>query len=299
MTVHPAGDPRLMPLGAERLRVEWGPVSLVLSARWPDGPRSAALAAGGRRALEVLEELAGLRRLLSLDVRRVHNAAAVPVPARAMVEAARAYAGQGVTPLIAVAGTVADAVADALVEWGATWVVVSNGGDVALRLAPGESVSVGIVPRVSARAPVAQLQVRAGEEVGGVATSGFGGRSFTLGIADAAVVFARSAVTADVAATLAGNATDIDAPAVERALAESLDPDTDLRGRLVTRRVGVLSAAEVDRALDRGAAWAQAQVTAGRVRGAIMALRGRWRFVGWPGESGVTWLDERNEERFS
>jgi len=187
---------------------------------------------------------------------------------------------------------VADAVADALVEEGATWVVVSNGGDVAVRLAPGESASVGIVPRVGAPEPVARVRVTAGDGVGGVATSGLGGRSFTLGIADAATVFADRAVAADVAATLAGNAVDVDSPAVERALAETVDPATDLRSRLVTRRVGFLSAAEVDRALDRGAAWAEAQVAAGRIRGAILTLRDRWRIVGWPGEAGVECLSE-------
>jgi len=296
VTVGPAGDPRLHPLGPDRLRVEWGPVSLVLSARWPDGPRPNGLETGARRALTVLEELAGLRRLLALDVGQIRNDGALPGTVRSMVEAARPYAEETVTPLIAVAGAVADAVADALVEQGATWAVVSNGGDVALRLAPGESASVGLVPRGAAAAPVAKVEVGAEDRVGGVATSGLGGRSLTLGIADAATVFADRAVSADVAATLAGNAVNVDSPAVERVLAESMDPETDLRGRLVTREVGPLSAAEVDRALDRGAAWAEAAVEAGRIRGAILTLRGRWRFVGWPGESKVEWLPRSEPE---
>ncbi|MBE0618358.1 MAG: UPF0280 family protein, partial [Proteobacteria bacterium] len=129
--------------------------------------------------------------------------------------------------------------------------------------------------------------------VGGAATSGFGGRSLTLGIADAATVFADRAATADVAATLSGNAVNVESPAVERVLAESLDPETDLRGRRVTRRIGALSADEMDNALDRGAAWARAQVEAGRIRGAILTLRGRWRFVGWPGAEGVEFPEPR------
>jgi ApbE superfamily uncharacterized protein (UPF0280 family) len=246
--------------------------------------------------LQVLEELTGLRRLLALDVRRIRHPGGLPGAARAMVEAAGPFADEGVTPLIAVAGAVADAVADALVEQGATWAVVSNGGDVAIRLAPGESASVGIVPRVAAPAPVARVRVTAADRVGGVATSGLGGRSFTLGLADAATVFADRAAAADVAATLAGNAVNVDSPAVVRVLAESLDPDTDLRGRLVTRRAGALSAGDVELALDRGAVWARAQVEAGRIRGAILTLRGRWRFVGWPGDGGVEWLGENRRE---
>ncbi|MDF1551555.1 MAG: hypothetical protein P1P84_00770 [Deferrisomatales bacterium] len=293
MTAGPTGDPRLIPLGAERLRVEWGPVGLVLSARWPGGTRREGLDAAGRRALEVLEELAGMRRLLTVDVRRIRNTDALPSAVRAAADASRPYAEEGVTPLIAVAGVVADAVADALAAQGATWAVVSNGGDVAQRLVPGESVTVGLVPRVDARQPAARVRVAAADGVGGVATSGFGGRSFTLGIADAATVFGDRAAAADVAATLAGNAVNVDSPAVERVLAESLDPDTDLRGRRVTRRVGALSGGEIEHALDRGAAWAEAQVEAGRIRGAVLTLGGRWRFVGWPGEGGVEWLEEK------
>lgn len=296
MSAVPAGEPRLLPLGSERLRVEWGPVSLVLSARWPNGPIREGLAGGGRRALDILEELAAHRRLLTVDVRRIRNVSALPKTVAAMVEAARPFASEGVTPFIAVAGAVADAVAETLVDAGATWVTVTNGGDVALRLAPGASASVGLVPRVDAANPTARVRVASGDGVGGVATSGLGGRSFTLGIADAATVFGGRAATADVAATLAGNAVRVDSPAVERALAESVDPETDLRGRLVTRRVGSLSEGEVERALDQGAAWARSQVEAGRIRGAVLTLRHRWRFVGWPGEAGVEWLGGRARE---
>jgi len=286
-----AGDLRLQPLGADSLRVEWGPVSLVLAARWPGGRPAGALEAAGRRALEVLEELAAYRPLLAVDLRRIRNVVELPAAVRALLEAPRPFAAEAVTPLIAVAGLVADAVADALAEQGATWAVVSNGGDVALRLAPGESASVGLVPRVDAPEPVARVRVAAGDGIGGVATSGFGGRSLTLGIADAATVMAVRAAVADVAATLAANAVDVDSPAVERVSAETLDPETDLRGRQVTVAVGYLTRGEVDRALDRGAAWARARVAEGLIRGAVLTLRGRWRFVGWPGEEGVRPLD--------
>lgn len=287
MAAESRAGPDLSPLGPERLRVEWGPVSLVVAARWPDGFRPGELAAGGRRALEVLEELAALRRLLAVDVRRIRNVRALPQVARGMVAVARPYAEWGVTPMIAVAGAVADAVADTLAGRGATRVSVSNGGDVALRLAPGESVSVGVVAQVDAARPAAKVRVAAGDDIGGVATSGFGGRSLTLGIADAATVFATSAATADVTATLLGNAVDVDTPAVERAAAEDLDPETDLRGRLVTRSVGLLQPADVETALDQGEAWARSQWEEGRIRGAVLTLRDRWRFVGWPGREGL------------
>lgn len=284
------GPPKLLPLGPDRLRVESGPVSLVLAARWGNRTQPAELEAAGNRALEALEELAAHRALISVDARKVRNLSALPSVVRAMVEATRLFPGPFLTPLIAVAGAVADAVADFLVERGASWAVVNNGGDVAIRLGKGESASVGVLPGLRSAEPVARFRILPEDAVGGAATSGAGGRSFTLGIADSVTVLAGTAAVADVAATLAANRVDLDSPAVERVLAESVVPDTDLRGELVTRNVGPLMEGEVAEALDRGAAWAQARVEEGLIKGAILTLRGQWRFAGWPGEGGLEWL---------
>ncbi len=274
-----------------RIRIEHGPLSLVAAARWPDGDRPATLRRAGDHAVAVLASLAAVRAALSVDVRRIRNLSGLPPVARDMVRAARRFPAPFITPLVAVAGAVADAVADFLVDRGADWAVVSNGGDVAVRLPGGGEAGVALYARIGASAPAARFTVRAADGVGGVATSGTGGRSLTLGVADAAAVFAPTAAQADAAATLVANAVAVDSPAVERVLAEHLDPDTDLRGIRVTRRVGPLTPGEVARALDRGRAAAQGLVDAGLVRGAVLSLRGRWRFVGWPGEAGVTWME--------
>ncbi len=80
----------------------------------------------------------------------------------------------------------------------------------------------------------------------GVATSGRHGRSFSLGIADAVTVLARTASQADAAATVIANAVDLPGhPAVIRVPANDLQPDSDLGARLVTRAVGNLSAADI------------------------------------------------------
>jgi ApbE superfamily uncharacterized protein (UPF0280 family) len=52
--------------------------------------------------------------------------------------------------------------------------------------------------------------------VRGLATSGWGGRSFSLGIADSVTVLARCAAAADAAATVVANAVDAEHPAIER-----------------------------------------------------------------------------------
>jgi uncharacterized protein len=115
--------------------------------------------------------------------------------------------------------------------------------------------------------------------VRGIATSGWNGRSFSLGIADAATVLARSAAQADAAATLVANAVDVDDPAVRRAPARTLDPDSDLGARLVTVEVGPLAPEAIAAALDRGAEKAQQLRRAGRIIAAVLLLRGEIRVV--------------------
>jgi ApbE superfamily uncharacterized protein (UPF0280 family) len=272
----------LLPLGPDRLRVEKGPVSLVVAARWERGPRPALLREAGERALATLSELAEHRPLLSVDARRIRNPAALPPVARAMWEATLPYHDRFLTPLIAVAGAVADEVADFLRREGATWVLVNNGGDLALRLASGESAFVGVVDRLGAP-PGARFRIRADDAIGGVATSGLGGRSFTLGIADAVTVTAATGARADAAATLIANDVSVDSPSVERVPAESLYPETDLGGLDVARSVGALSPAEVAEALDRGAATAEEFVAKELIGGALLFLRGERRLIGFPG----------------
>ncbi|WP_204349766.1 hypothetical protein, partial [Klebsiella pneumoniae] len=80
-----------------------------------------------------------------------------------------------------------------------------------------------------------------GDGIGGIATSGAQGRSFSLGIADSVTVLARDAASADAAATLIANAVDLDHPAIRRRPARNLDPDSDLGDRLVTVGVGDLT----------------------------------------------------------
>jgi ApbE superfamily uncharacterized protein (UPF0280 family) len=114
----------------------------------------------------------------------------------------------------------------------------------------------------------------------GLATSGRHGRSFSLGIADAVTVLARTASQADAAATIIANAVDLSGhPAIIRCPAKELQPDSDLGSRLVTRDVGELSAREIDDALESGAACARKLLAAGLIDGAALRLRGEMVIV--------------------
>ena len=151
-----------------------------------------------------------------------------------MVAAVRVLDEGDFTPMAAVAGTFAELIAEAVLAAGADRVIVNNGGDIAARAAPGERVRVGIVSDLASRRVTHNLDLADGR-AGGVATSGFGGRSLTKGIASAAVAVAASASVADALATALANATYAAHPAIERCLAEELDPGTDIRGHVVTR----------------------------------------------------------------
>jgi ApbE superfamily uncharacterized protein (UPF0280 family) len=194
------------------------------------------------------------------------------------------FAAQGVfvTAMAAVAGAVADELLAAMraAAPGITKAFVNDGGDIAVFAGPGEGLDIGMVALHAAPARDGALHITHGDGIGGVATSGRHGRSFSLGIADAVTVLARDAATADAAATLIANAVDIPSPAIARAPARSLDPDSDLGDRLVTVRVGPLAEPEIAAALDAGAARADAWCRDGLIIAAALRLAGQARFAG-------------------
>jgi ApbE superfamily uncharacterized protein (UPF0280 family) len=187
-----------------------------------------------------------------------------------------------VTPMAAVAGAVADEVLAAMCAGdGLVRAYINNGGDIALYLRPGERFETGIVSRIEAPGIDGIATIDAASKVRGIATSGRGGRSFSLGIADSVTVLASSAAAADVAATLIANAVNVDHPAIERRALE-LDPDSDLGERAVTVAVGALEDEAAAHALDAGATAAAAMRRAGLAHAALLTLSARSRMVGAP-----------------
>jgi hypothetical protein len=192
--------------------------------------------------------------------------------------------------MAAVAGAVADHVLAAMTDAaGLARAYVNDGGDIALHLAPGERLACGLVaelrhPRLDGRAVIAAETPIRGIATSGRATLGEGGRSFSLGIADAVTVFARSAAEADVAATLVANAVDLPGhAAIRRRPACEIDPDSDLGRREVTVAVGALSAEEIAAALQRGLAEARSLRATGLLEAAVLFLRGQAEILGGEG----------------
>ncbi len=259
-------------LSGDRLHLQHGPIDVIA---WAEGPAAtAALRAAHARFGSILPALVDeLPRLRAPDRDAPPPAGAV---AQAMARAVRDHQGRGfMTPMAAVAGAVADAVLAAMRAAGPlSRAYANNGGDIALHLAPDARFDI-------AMAGCGTLSLRAEDGVGGVATSGAGGRSLSLGIADAVTALAEDAARADAAATALANAVDLPGhPAIRRAPACALRDDSDLGALPATVGVGALAPSEIDAALDRGARLARALVASGEIAGAALFLRGRARLVG-------------------
>lgn len=223
---------------------------------------------------------ARFRALISRNVREIQSIAELPPPIARMVKAARSFHDPSVTPLICVAGASADEVADTVFGRNkADKVVVNNGGDIAIRLRADERVRVGVKTDLRGRTLTHVIEASPKEGIGGVATSGFGGRSYTLGVANAVTVLAADAVSADVGATLVANATNVESLKVSRSPARELYPATDIPNLPVTVRIGELNETEVEAAISAGIGRAETFQREGLIFGAFVAVRNRFRFT--------------------
>jgi uncharacterized protein len=158
---------------------------------------------------------------------------------------------------------------------------VNDGGDIALHLRAGEKFVVGMVEQPEGPSLLGTTTVHGEDPVRGIATSGWRGRSFSLGIADAVTVLADRAAAADAAATIIANAVDLPGhPRIIRVPACDLAPDSDLGERRVTQAVGALTLEEVHQALCAGAETANRLLRMGLIRSAALSLRGEIHIVG-------------------
>lgn len=265
-----------------RLHLQHGPIDLLIDADGPAPAVRAAWQAAEERFRDVLavlvEELPALRRPC-LETGVALNG---PV-ARRMATAVRPHARTFVTPMAAVAGSVADEMLAAILA--ATPLLkrlhVNNGGDIALWLAAGQSFVSGIAGPPPQLRIIDRVLISPDDGVAGIASSSRHGRSLSLGVADNVTVFARNAAMADVAATLIANAVDTGPhPNVKRCPATDLDPDSDLGTRQVTVEVGRLAPGDVKQALDRGMAQAEQMRAAGLLDAALLMLQDEIRQVG-------------------
>ena len=262
-----------------RRHFQHGPIDLVLEAFGPAGEVAACHEQAWARFRTVLGELVG--ELAALRTGIFAKPTVRTTVARRMVAACAPHRELFVTPMAAVAGAVADEVlAAGTAGRSLSRVYVNNGGDIAIHLAPRERFRTGLVTLGERPAAGGVAEIDSADGIGGIATSGWRGRSLSLGIADSVTVLAACAADADVAATLIANAVNVDSPAIVRIPARELDPDSDLGDRAVTADVGDLTIPEIEAALGAGRKTAQSMVDRGLIEAASLTLSERIAIVG-------------------
>jgi ApbE superfamily uncharacterized protein (UPF0280 family) len=298
-------------LDASRWHWQYGPIDLILGADGEPAAVQAAYQACWARFAEVLPELVGelklLRQPIPADAALNDTALHGPV-ARRMWSACHPHRARFITPMAAVAGSVADELIVAFARDGVARAFINNGGDIALYLTEGQQYRVGVFADLANcsgahlsrdHALDANLTLGADMPVRGIATSGWRGRSFSLGIADSVTVLARNAATADAAATIVANAVNLDDEldrgldhiGIVRRPASSLKDDSDLGDKLVTVDVPALPPPLIELALARGLDAAQRLRERGLIEGAALFLQGRARVAGMHDTS--AWLTSR------
>jgi len=271
----------LLPDG-RRLHLQDGPIDVIIEAFGPPREVRASYVAATERFVTILDELCGELPLLR-QAAGPSGPQVTGIVAKRMLEAVLPYAADAfITPMGAVAGSVAEEILAALI--GAAVLdraYVNDGGDIALHIDAGEEFLVGMVESPDRPSLFGTATLRSADPVRGIATSGWRGRSFSLGIADAVTVLAESASVADAAATIIANAVDLPGhPAISRVPACELSPDSDLGTLPVTQNVGWLSQSETEVALNAGVAMALRLVERGLIVAAALNLQRETRVVG-------------------
>jgi uncharacterized protein len=257
--------------------VDYGPMTLTISA-WADGePRPVMAAKAAVFALGLLEGMSSLQPLLKAPSGKIRNLRECSPLLRKAVRICRAVSPE-LTGLAAVAGLAADEVLGEALRLGADRVIVNNGGDIALFTSGRQRIKVGL--KTHPDGPITHhLEVSSGDRIGGVATSGWSGRSFSTGAADIVSVWAGDCTTADAAATWIASRTRLNSIKVSQCPAKDLDPDTDIPLLEVTWKVGRFTPKEKQTVLKAGLAEARRLLAGQVIRGAFLAVQGEVRWV--------------------
>ncbi len=263
--------------------VEYGPMRMWIHVSENGRPLAHLAKEGAYQAIEVLGDLARFQTIIKTRAETLEIKRDYPEIVKRMINATKMMEEPDLTPLSAVAGTASEVVADFISERGGTKIIVENGGDIAIRLKEGERARVGVKTEVDSKKPSYFISVDSNAGIGGIATSGLGGRSFTKGIASGVTILSEKASIADATATVVGNFTNVEDSNIERALAETIYPDTDIRGEWVTLKVGRLSQGKIEEALKRGLTRAEKICQKGLIKGALIAVQGK-----------VVWTDSIN-----
>ena len=263
-----------------RLHLQHGPIDIIAHVDAPEEVRKRLYSTASHRFSTVLEEL-----VAEMDLLKQPWSADLP-DSKGGIAQKMCFAVRGsdifVTPMAAVAGAVADEMLetmlfeaqkpDSCVEH-IHRMYVNNGGDIAFWLNTGESFSIGVVDNPGIPELNARVSLAYESPVRGIATSGWRGRSLSLGIADAVTVLAGSAATADAAATLIANDVNVYYPGILKRPASEVKDESDLGMLPVTVDVPPLPVDQISEALKRGAQTAGNFIRTGKIEAAYLSLQ--------------------------
>ena len=263
-----------------RLHLQHGPIDLILHVDASEEIRKRLYSTAKKRFSTVLQEL-----VVEMDLLKQPWSADLPDPKGGIAQK-MCFAVRGsdifVTPMAAVAGAVADEVLEAMLYEAKNpdpcleeiqRMYVNNGGDIAFWLNAGESFSIGVVDNPGIPELNARVSLAYESPVRGIATSGWRGRSQSLGIADAVTVLAGSAAIADAAATLIANDVNVDYPGILKRPASEVKNESDLGMLPVTVDVPPLPFDQISEALKRGAQTAGNFIRTGKIEAAYLSLQ--------------------------
>ncbi len=263
-----------------RLHLQHGPIDLILHVDASEEIRKRLYSTAKKRFSTVLQEL-----VVEMDLLKQPWSADLPDPKGGIAQK-MCFAVRGsdifVTPMAAVAGAVADEVLEAMLNEAKNTdpcleeiqrMYVNNGGDIAFWLNAGESFSIGVVDNPGIPELNARVRLTYESLVRGIATSGWRGRSQSLGIADAVTVLAGSAAIADAAATLIANDVNVDYPGILKRPASEVKDESDLGMLPVTVDVPPLPFDQISEALKRGAQTAGNFIRTGKIEAAYLSLQ--------------------------
>ena len=263
-----------------RLHLQQGPIDIIAHVDAPEEVRKRLYSTASHRFSTVLDEL-----VAELDLLKQPTSADLPDPKGGIAQK-MCFAVRGsnifVTPMAAVAGAVAEEILEAMLFEVKNQdpcleeiqrMYVNNGGDIAFWLNAGESFSIGVVDNPGIPELNARVSLAYESPVRGIATSGWRGRSLSLGIADAVTVLAGSAATADAAATLIANDVNVDYPGILKRPASEVKDESDLGMLPVTVDVPPLPVDQISEALKRGAQTAGNFIWTGKIEAAYLSLQ--------------------------
>ena len=252
----------LLDLNEKGTYIQVGPASVVVTVKKDGKNIKEAEFECSKFLKNILVEVSNFKEILKLKAFKINiNKKNIPEIVKKTVNASNLIDGKELTPMSAVAG----AVSEILLEWISDRyeydkIIVNNGGDIAVDFKDSVKLLVGDNLKISVKS----------SSVKGIATSGFGGRSLSKGIADYVTVFAESASVADAAATYIANSVYFKSNKIELCFAHELDKNTDLKGELVVKNIGNLDKTEIDRAVENGIKTAEILVKQNKILGAII-----------------------------